>query len=1059
MAAGHPWRLALLLAIAAATAPRGAAHSADAASRANGRRPLVAVAPALLTTDRDEPMRDDLYRSQPPPTLPHESTEPDLIAATAGRLAAALLRALAEPSPTATPNNAGGAAEAEDPWRGAARELAGDLLADGRLSALLQEPPVAAAMAWELRGLRCEAAAVDEQPPHPPQRPDSGGAPGGAPLLRQPPLSDEAAIDSLRAHAGAHVDEGDATARLPRQRPPLPHEKKQDESGGGGPLLRAPRSGASCAADGDCPLGQYCVSGGSCFRCSYISPTQCDDASGDCCSVAFRTQCPANPAGCCERDGDCSGGEVCSASRCTCSPACQKAQKAALLAAFVRDPRAAAAWGALWGWSNASEPCAGSWWEGVYCNDQRWVDRVDLRDRPELRFELGPAVGSLRYLNYLLLSGTGMFGTIPRELGSLTALQYLRLYNNPSLSGTIPRELGSLTALRELHLISNPSLSGTIPRELGNLTALAELHLYSNPSLSGTIPRELGSLTALQYLDLDSNPSLSGTIPRELGNLTALQELNLDSNPSLSGTIPHELGNLTALVYLWLYSNPSLSGTIPRELGNLTALQKLDMHSNLGLSGTLPALTDATSLISLIVDNCSLTGLPTSLPRSISHLYLNHNPIRANSSGLSTLLGSLDGSTLHVLDAGFSWPLQLGPFDSSDSGYGGTRVGNPSPCHIGARCEFTLHMYDQDNQPARVGGLVSGLRLRLNSSTETAMVDNRDGSFTASIPAGWIGSKGPQLFRFLDGDGVEFKPTKTADGMVVNVAGEDSLRTVEFLPRECPAGTHTVADDATGATCVCEKPEQFEPDAANTNSSSTLSCHRRCRPEESVSSDGGSCVCSGGNYDTNLHGTLLCSTNGWEDVHAKSIPAFTQAQETRREGGKCVACPSECTRCEDGAVTVLKGWRFNSTSTGELRSQLAAGKDGRPQWLYSCPYEKEDCPEIKLSAGAEQEEEDETLLCPSHHDGPLCATCEQGFSRRGSSDNKCEACSDMSGYIEAQFGLSAGWFSAVVAAIVAAVGGAAYVLRGQLLILKEAKTNLRILLGSAQVLSLLPSVL
>ena len=66
----------------------------------------------------------------------------------------------------------------------------------------------------------------------------------------------------------------------------------------------------------------------------------------------------------------------------------------------------------------------------------------------------------------------------------------------------------------------------------------------------------------------------------------------------------------------------------------------------------------------------------------------------------------------------------------------------------------------------------------------------------------------------------------------------------------------------------------------------------------------------------------------------------------------------------------------------------------------------------------------------------------------------------MSGYIEAQFGLSAGAFSALVVATVAAVGGAAYVLQSQLSMLKaEVKTNLRILLGSAQVLSLLPSVL
>jgi hypothetical protein len=369
-------------------------------------------------------------------------------------------------------------------------------------------------------------------------------------------------------------------------------------------------------------------------------------------------------------------------------------------------------------------------------------------------------------------------------------------------------------------------------------------------------------------------------------------------------------------------------------------------------------------------------------------------------------------------------------------------------------------MYDKDKQPARVGGLVSGLRLRLNSSMDTAMVDNRDGTFTASIPVGWISTKGVHLFHFLDGEGREFKSMYTAENVAVD--DSDMLRTVEFLPRECPPGTHTVADDATGTTCICEDPKQFEPDAVTTNSSSggdTLSCHRRCRPDESVSSDGGSCVCSGGNYDTNMHGTLLCSTNGWKDVDAKSIPAFTQAQETRREGGKCVPCPSECPRCDDGVVTVLEGWRLNSTSTRELRSQLAAGNNGRPQWLYSCPYEKEDCPEVKLSAAVEGEEEN-TLLCPSHHNGPLCATCEQGFSRRGSSDNKCEECSDTSGYIEAQFGLSASWFVALVAAIVVAVCGAAYVLGPQLLMLKaETKSNTRILLGSAQVLSLLPSVL
>ena len=86
----------------------------------------------------------------------------------------------------------------------------------------------------------------------------------------------------------------------------------------------------------------------------------------------------------------------------------------------------------------------------------------------------------------------------------------------------------------ELDLWDN-DLSGTIPPELGNLTALMELSLGGN-QLSGTIPAALGNLTALASLGLEGN-QLSGTIPTELGNLTALTKLNLRWN-QLRGCLP-----------------------------------------------------------------------------------------------------------------------------------------------------------------------------------------------------------------------------------------------------------------------------------------------------------------------------------------------------------------------------------------------------------------------------------------------------------------------------------------------------------------------------------------
>ena len=160
----------------------------------------------------------------------------------------------------------------------------------------------------------------------------------------------------------------------------------------------------------------------------------------------------------------------------------------------------------------------------------------------------------------LELFGRSLSGSIPKELGNLSALTVLRLNSN-SLSGSIPKELGNLSALLRLELRSN-SLSGSIPKELGDLSALTVLSLYSN-SLSGSIPKELGNLSVLVSLLLQHN-SLSESIPKELGNLSSLRTLFLNNN-SLSGSIPKELGNLSAVSSLFLSGN-SLSGCIPSAL-------------------------------------------------------------------------------------------------------------------------------------------------------------------------------------------------------------------------------------------------------------------------------------------------------------------------------------------------------------------------------------------------------------------------------------------------------------------------------------------------------------
>ncbi|CAB1114530.1 unnamed protein product [Ectocarpus sp. CCAP 1310/34] len=156
----------------------------------------------------------------------------------------------------------------------------------------------------------------------------------------------------------------------------------------------------------------------------------------------------------------------------------------------------------------------------------KWENKRNWNTRAALSQWYGVEVDSQGRVVTLSLAGNNLQGTIPPELGQLTALQFLHLYEN-QLIGPIPKELGALSGLQALDLHLN-QLSGHIPRQLGDLGALETLNLRYN-KLEGPIPEELGKLTALETLDLERN-NLSGSIPPELGELAALHLLNLSLN-------------------------------------------------------------------------------------------------------------------------------------------------------------------------------------------------------------------------------------------------------------------------------------------------------------------------------------------------------------------------------------------------------------------------------------------------------------------------------------------------------------------------------------------------
>ena len=261
-------------------------------------------------------------------------------------------------------------------------------------------------------------------------------------------------------------------------------------------------------------------------------------------------------------------------------------------------------------------------WRGVAIDADGRVSSLYLGYN-QLSGSIPPELGNLTHLKWLILFDNQLTGSIPPELGNLTHLKWLILFDN-QLTGSIPPELGNLTHLEWLDLDDN-QLSGSIPPELGNLTHLESLGLDDN-QLTGSIPPELGNLTHLKWLDLARN-QLSGSIPPALGNLTHLKWLDLANN--LSGSIPPELGNLTHLESLSLVGN-QLTGSIPPELGNLTHLESLDLDGN-QLTGSIPP--ELGNLTHLEWLGLSVNQLSGSIPPALGNLthlqglYLSDNQL------------------------------------------------------------------------------------------------------------------------------------------------------------------------------------------------------------------------------------------------------------------------------------------------------------------------------------------------------------------------------------------------------------------------------------------------
>lgn len=233
-------------------------------------------------------------------------------------------------------------------------------------------------------------------------------------------------------------------------------------------------------------------------------------------------------------------------------------------------------------------------------------------------YNFGALCGNDGQVDRIFAPFVNMKGTLPSELGLLTALTYFAIPKNSNMTGPIPEEI--VTALTKLEILdlSDCTITGTIPEQIGNLGKLVYLSLGDN-KLTGKLPASMGTMhEKLEFLSLDGNMLVGGIGPVE--TLTNLRFLYLEHNMFERPMDSTMMEDLKALEQIDLSDN-AFSGDFPLHLLEFPELDVLDLSSNT-IDGSLPDFLPNVALNYLFLHGCSLHG---SIPPSIMNLQALHH--------------------------------------------------------------------------------------------------------------------------------------------------------------------------------------------------------------------------------------------------------------------------------------------------------------------------------------------------------------------------------------------------------------------------------------------------
>jgi Leucine-rich repeat (LRR) protein len=174
-----------------------------------------------------------------------------------------------------------------------------------------------------------------------------------------------------------------------------------------------------------------------------------------------------------------------------------------------------------------------------------------------------PAIGQLTKLKSLTFSGGYLPIELPNELGNLTSLERLRIFNLKFDS--LPESLGNLVNLEDAMLCGDMK---TLPSSFGNWKKMESIYMAGNVFQS--IPQCVFEMKALTSLDVSNNDLKD--INDKIALLDKLEELWLSGNDFLNH-IPDEICELNKLHTLDLENTIAIetsNAELDKESGKLT---------------------------------------------------------------------------------------------------------------------------------------------------------------------------------------------------------------------------------------------------------------------------------------------------------------------------------------------------------------------------------------------------------------------------------------------------------------------------------------------------------